>query len=91
MQSLSLLNEKLDVLLKKYTQLQAENNRLQSTIANQNMQIEALSGKLTLMEENLMAAQMSSSVLDGNDKEVFKKQLDTVLGEIDKLLATLND
>lgn len=91
MQSLSLLNEKLDVLLKKYTQLQAENNRLQSTIANQNRQMETLSGKLTLMEENLMAAQMSSSVLDGNDKEVFKKQLDTVLGEIDKLLATLND
>ena len=91
MQSLSLLNEKLDVLLKKYTQLQAENNRLQGTVADQNRQIETLSGKLTLMEENLMATQMSSSVLDGNDKEVFKKQLDTVLGEIDKLLATLND
>jgi len=91
MQSLSLLNEKLDVLLKKYTQLQAENNRLQGTVADQNRQIETLSGKLTLMEENLMATQMSSSLLDGNDKEVFKKQLDTVLGEIDKLLATLND
>lgn len=91
MQSLSLLNEKLDVLLKKYTLLLAENSRLQGTIAVQKKDIETLSGKLTLMEENLMAAQMSTSVLDGNDKEVFKKQLDTVLGEIDKLLATLND
>lgn len=91
MQSLSLLNEKLDVLLKKYTQLQAENNRLQDTITEQKKEINTLSGKMTLLEENLMAAQMSTSVLDGNDKEVFKKQLDTVLGEIDKLLATLND
>lgn len=91
MQSLSLLNEKLDVLLKKYTQLQAENNRLQGTIAEQKQHIETLSGKLTLAEQNLMAAQMSTSVLEGNDKEIFKKQLDTVLGEIDKLLATLND
>jgi len=91
MQSLSLLNEKLDVLLKKYTQVQAENTRLQGTIAEQKQQIENLSGKLILAEQNLMAAQMSTSVLEGNDKEVFKKQLDTVLGEIDKLLATLND
>lgn len=91
MESLSLLNEKLDVLLKKYTLLQAENNRLQITVADQKKQIDTLSGKLTMLEENLMASQMSSSVLNDNDKEVVKKQLDTVLGEIDKLLATLND
>lgn len=91
MESLSLLNEKLDVLLKKYTLLQAENNRLQITVADQKKQIDTLSGKLTMLEENLMASQMSSSVLNDNDKEVVKKQLDTVLGEIDKLLTTLND
>lgn len=91
MESLSLLNEKLDVLLKKYTLLQAENNRLHITVADQKKQIDTLSGKLTMLEENLMASQMSSSVLNDNDKEVVKKQLDTVLGEIDKLLATLND
>lgn len=91
MESLSLLNEKLDVLLKKYTLLQAENNRLQTTVADQKKQIDTLSGKLTMLEENLLASQMSSTVLNDNDKEVVKKQLDTVLGEIDKLLATLND
>ncbi len=91
MQELSLLNDKLDALLKKYALMQAENNRLRTTVADQKKEIEALSGKLTLLEENLMAAQMSTSLLNETDKEVVKKQLDTVLGEIDKLLATLND
>ncbi len=91
MQELSLLNDKLDALLKKYALLQAENNRLSTTVADQKKEIETLSGKLTLLEENLMAAQMSTSLLNETDKEVVKKQLDTVLGEIDKLLATLND
>jgi hypothetical protein len=91
MQELSLLNDKLDALLKKYALLQAENNRLRTTVADQKKEIETLSGKLTLLEENLMAAQMSTSLLNETDKEVVKKQLDTVLGEIDKLLATLND
>ncbi|OSZ78664.1 hypothetical protein CAP35_10560 [Chitinophagaceae bacterium IBVUCB1] len=91
MQELSLLNDKLDALLKKYALLQAENNRLRTTIDQQAKEIDTLSGKLTLLEENLMVAQMSSSLLNESDKDVVKKQLDTVLGEIDKLLATLND
>ena len=84
MQELNVLNDKLDVLLKRYAELKAENKRLKETIDTQLNQIDILSGKLTLLEENMMAASISASpVLNDKDKEVVKKQLDTVLGEID--------
>ena len=92
MQELTLLNDKLDVLLKKYALLKSENNRLQQTVNEQLQHIEQLNHKLAGLEENMMAANMNSdTVIDDKDKQVVKKQLDTVIGEIDKILATLND
>lgn len=91
MQELTLLNERLDVLLKKYTELQAENKRLKETVSTQLQSIETLNGKLALLEENMMATSLGASSLNDKDKQVVKKQLDSVIGEIDKILNTLND
>lgn len=91
MQELNLLNDKVDKLLKKYAELQAENKRLKEAIGLKDEVAEAMSAKLASLEENMMAASIGTSVLNEKDKEVVKKQLDTVLGEIDKILATLND
>ncbi len=91
MQELTLLNDKLDRLLKKYTELQAENKRLKETVNTQLKSIETLNGKLALLEENMMAASIGTAMLNDDEKQVVKKQLDSVLAEIDKILATLND
>jgi hypothetical protein len=91
MQELNLLNDKVDVLLKKYAALQAENKRLKDAVGLKEDLIEAMSNKLASLEENVMATSMGTSVLNDKDREIVKKQLDTVLGEIDKILATLND
>ncbi|HEY1033142.1 MAG TPA: hypothetical protein VGD89_15300 [Flavipsychrobacter sp.] len=91
MQELTLLNDKLDRLLKKYTELQAENKRLKETVNTQLKSIETLNGKLALLEENMMAASIGTAMLNDGEKQVVKKQLDSVLAEIDKILATLND
>ena len=91
MQELTLLNDKLDRLLKKYTELQAENKRLKETVNTQLKSIETLNGKLALLEENMMVASIGTAMLNDGEKQVVKKQLDSVLAEIDKILATLND
>jgi phage-related tail protein len=91
MQALQILTEKLDLLLKKYAELQAENKQLKKTIAEQTRSMEQLNKKFEALEENMVAIQLGKNFLDNNDKLAMTKQIDTVVGEIDKILATLND
>jgi hypothetical protein len=91
MQALDILTGKLDLLLKKYAELQAENKRLAKTIGEQLKSIEQLNSKFQSLEENMVAIQLGKNFLDNNDKLAMTKQIDTVVGEIDKILATLND
>ena len=91
MQELELLNTKLDLLVQKYTALQAENKRLKGNLAQQTKTMEALNGKLASLEQNMAATHIGKDILKDEEKETVKKQLDTVIGEIDKILATLND
>ncbi|WP_276134383.1 hypothetical protein [Polluticoccus soli] len=91
MQELQLLNDKLDALLKKYAALQAENERLRETIAQQISSIESLNSNLSVLEQSVMAATISSSTANDKEKEAMRKQLDNVILEIDKILTSLND
>lgn len=91
MQELQTLSDKLDLLLKKYGELQAENKRLKKTISDQLKSIEQLNGKFSELEDSMAAVHLGTSVLTVNDKVLVRKQLDTVIGEIDKILSTLND
>lgn len=90
MYELQLLNSRLDVLLKKYAALQAENKKLKHTITKQTQSIASLNIKLSDLEQNMIAVQMGRSV-SSDEKVKLRKQLDTVIGEIDKILNTLND
>ena len=91
MQELQRLNTRLDLLLKKYAVLQAENSTLKNTIAKQTETIAGLNGSLSELEQNIVAVQISKTMLTDEEKENMKEQLDNVIGEIDKILVTLND
>ncbi len=91
MQELQQLNDKLDMLLRKFTALHAENTRLKSAAAKHLKTIESLNAKLDASEHNVTAAQIGKNVLSGEDKEVMRKQIDTVISEIDKILNTLDE
>ena len=91
MQELQTLNDKLDVLLKKYITLQAENKRLKDTVAKQAESLAGMNGKLADLEQNMVAVQIGKSVLSEEERQNMRKQLDNVIGEIDKILTTLND
>lgn len=89
-QELQLLNKKLDLLLKKYAALQTENAKLRRIIDEQKVTTDRNKARIEELEQHLVAAQTAKS-LTAEDKEVMRKQLDSVIGEIDKILKTLND
>jgi hypothetical protein len=91
MHEIQLLSDKLDLLLKKYGILQAENKRLKETVAIQTQSIETLNFKLQELEQDMVAVQIGKSVLTDDEKVKMRKQIDTVIGEIDKILTSLND
>lgn len=91
MQELQLLKHKLDLLLKKHSALQAENTRLKETVDQHLKSIDTLNKQMSKMEQGLATAQIGNVTMGDVEKDSVRKQLDTVIGEIDKILTTLND
>lgn len=85
------LNERIDLLLRKYTAMQAENDRLQDLLAGQTAEITKLNATLALMEEKMLAMQIGQGVTGDKEKEKLRHQLDKLIAEIDHLLISLND
>ena len=91
MQEIQTLNDKLEILLKKHTTLLAENKSLKKVNDKQEQTINTLNQKITKLEESVLSLQINNALLDDKEKHTVRKQLDTVIGEIDKILMTLND
>ena len=91
MEVLQLLNNKLELLLKNYEELQSENKSLKDIIAQQTKTISELNQKQHEMEQQVLSKHIGLLDLPEADKEKMRKQLDTVIGEIDKILNTIND
>ncbi len=91
MQELTLLHTKLDKLLKKYAALQAEKDGLLATLRRQNEDMQQLNKKVAALEEELNLAKTGDVITGKDDKAAVRKQLNSLIGDIDKLLASLND
>lgn len=88
---MQLLNEKLDVLIKKYTAMKTENKQLKEAISQQLQSIEALNNKLALVEEQMLSVSIGNSASSDAEKASMRKQLDAVIIAIDKILVSLNN
>jgi len=91
MQELDLLNSKLEILIKSYKSIQAENAGLKQTIVGQSETIQQLNTQIRTLEQRLADRQITDSFAEDKNKDVVRKQLDVVIGEIDKILNSLND
>ncbi len=91
MQELTLLHTKLDSLLKKYTTLQQENLRLTNELGKKNEELNKLEGKVTTLKEKLATEGTINALADKDGKQIVKQQLNVLIKDIDKLLASLND
>lgn len=91
MHEIQVLNDRLDVLIKRYQSVAQENRELRDTVSRQLAAIQQLNAKLASLEEELLTVQLGKVMLQDTDKTAMKKQLDGVIAAIDKILATLND
>jgi predicted nuclease with TOPRIM domain len=91
MQALDQLNSKLNMLLKKYTAMEAENKRLKDTIAKQVKTEEKLNKRLASLEQGMAGVNLGTVVASDDEKENMRRQLDGLITEIDGILNTMND
>ena len=91
MNSLELLKEKVGLLLKKHSALVAENAKLIKQIETQNNTIAGLKSDLAKVEQVGSNIDIEKAGVSVEEKDKMRKQLDSVIGEIDKILVTLND
>ncbi len=91
MVEIELLQQRLQLLLKKYQALKYENLRLKKAIAAQTEDLSSLNKQFEVLEQHMVLEQMGRKMLNEDEKKAMKKQITTVITEIDKLLLSLND
>jgi len=91
MQELEFLQQKLSQLLKRFTALQADNERLGKTVKQQEQIIASQTEKISTLEQELQSKSVidSAAGTDEVQKQKLKKHLDNVIKEIEKNLEML--
>jgi uncharacterized protein YaaN involved in tellurite resistance len=88
--NMDLLQEKLQLLIREYRQLQKENSRLQKDIAVLQSEQQKNVDQLAQLEQKVAAVQLTGGSRDEAEKARLQKKIDTYLKEIDKCLALLH-
>jgi hypothetical protein len=91
MKGLDTLRSRIDALLKSYAALLRERNALRKELELKEQQHSELVEQLRLAEETLLALQIGKAIPDAAARTRNRKKLDAVIGQIDKILTTLND
>jgi archaellum component FlaC len=91
METLTLLGDKVDLLVKRHAELEKENLRLRATIEGQNKAIQRLNKKVATLDNGMGSVHLGHADISDEEKDNMRRQLDGVIAEIDKILTTLND
>ena len=91
MNGLDTLKERVDALLKSYAALLRERNALRKELKGKEQQQQDLAERLRVAEEELLALQIGKAIPDAAARTRNRKKLDAVIGQIDKILTSLND
>jgi cell division protein FtsB len=91
MEGIDALHDRVNALLKRFGSLTRERESLKKELNSMRAENEELRAQLRQAEEGLLALQISQSMPDAAVREQSRKKLDAVIGEIDKILTTLND
>ena len=92
MKELELLQQKLEQLIKRFSALQAEKERMEQLNKRQAGIITAQEEKITALEAELQSSSVvlsASGTFSGLEKEKLKAQLDRVIREIEQNIELL--
>lgn len=88
--SLTTLQEKVQLLIKRYALLEKENQQLKVSIEKQENLISSLEEKCKEKEHQLTAMRLNTSEMNPVEKEKMIKKIDQYIKEIDNSIKNLN-
>lgn len=91
MESMELLQEKLDELLRRQRTLKKELADARNLIARTEAEAEGLRTKLEASERQNTALALSHALPDAESRSLARERLDNVIADIDKLLSSLHE
>jgi phage host-nuclease inhibitor protein Gam len=85
------IQEKLQRLLKQYSDLQKENNQLKKELDKSSKQSSEHHQTIETLKQQVEVLKISSGNWDENDKKEFEKRINHYIKEIDKCIALLSE
>jgi hypothetical protein len=89
-QQFTLLNEKLQQLLKQYSRLQKENERLKGELSMAKDKESLAAQKMDEMQQQITILKVASGELSEKDKKDFEKKINQYIREVDKCISFLS-
>jgi len=84
------LNEKLQLLLKKYQVLEKENEKLKHDLHQKVVNEKDMQEKAGLLQQQIEIAKLSAVRPDPETKQELEKRINTYIKEIDQCIAMLS-
>lgn len=84
------LHQKLQLLLKKYQQLQKENTALKKEVEGQRLALKEKDGLVYTLQQKIDVAKLNAGAMDATEKKQLEQRINGYLSEIEKCLVLLN-
>jgi predicted nuclease with TOPRIM domain len=89
-QQFTIINEKLQQLLKQYSRLQKETERLRYEVSDLKKKESLVAQKMEEMQEQITILKVASGELSEKDKKDFERKINKYIREVDKCITFLS-
>ena len=89
-QQFNILNDKLQKLLKQYSRLQKENDRLKDELQKARDTEIDMQNRVEAMNQQVAVLKLGNGALNDKDKKDFEKKISQYIREIDKCISFLS-
>lgn len=90
-QHLKRIQDKLQQLLKQYTTVQKENNKLKEQLVSANQKTTAQQKNMDELRQQVSILKLNAGEMSETDKKEFEKRINTYVKEIDRCIALLSE
>ena len=90
-QHLKRIQDKLQQLLKQYTTVQKENNKLKEQLVSANQKTTAQQKNVDELKQQVSILKLNAGEMSETDKKEFEKRINNYVKEIDRCIALLNE
>ena len=90
-QHLKRIQDKLQQLLKQYTTVQKENNKLKEQLVSVNQKTTAQQKNVDELKQQVSILKLNAGEMSETDKKEFEKRINSYVKEIDRCIALLSE